>query len=80
MKSVLSVKEASTFLQIDEKTLKSGLRSGTLNIGSAIVTKVTNNKPRYKYHIPIKTLVIFITEIITLKKLKNIWELVTMNF
>ena len=54
MKSVLSVKEASTFLQIDEKTLKSGLRSGTLNIGSAIVTKVTNNKPRYKYHIPIK--------------------------
>ena len=32
MKSVLSVKEASTFLQMDEKTLKSGLRSGTLNI------------------------------------------------
>lgn len=54
MKSVLSVKEASTFLQMDEKTLKSGLRSGTLNIGSAIITKITNNKPRYKYHIPLK--------------------------
>ena len=26
MKSVLSVKEASTFLQMDEKTLKSGLK------------------------------------------------------
>jgi putative UDP-3-O-[3-hydroxymyristoyl] glucosamine N-acyltransferase len=39
---------------MNERTLKSGLISGTLDIGSAIVTKVINNKPRYKYHIPTK--------------------------
>ena len=39
---------------MNERTLKSGLISGTLDIGSAIITKVINNKPRYKYHIPIK--------------------------
>ncbi|BBM49754.1 hypothetical protein [Leptotrichia wadei] len=54
MKLLLSVEEACSFLQMNERTLKSGLISGTLDIGSAIVTKVINNKPRYKYHIPTK--------------------------
>lgn len=54
MKLLLSVEEACSFLQMNERTLKSGLISGTLDIGSAIVTKVINNKPRYKYHIPLK--------------------------
>ena len=52
MKLLLSVEEACSFLQMNERTLKSGLISGTLDIGSAIVTKVINNKPRYKSHIP----------------------------
>ncbi|BBM55048.1 MULTISPECIES: hypothetical protein [Leptotrichia] len=54
MKLLLNVEEACSFLQMNERTLKSGLISGTLDIGSAIITKVINNKPRYKYHIPIK--------------------------
>ena len=54
MKLLLSVEEACSFLQMNESTLKSGLISGTLDIGSAIVTKIINNKPRYKYHIPTK--------------------------
>lgn len=53
MKTTLSVKEASNFLGINERTLVSGLKSGSLNIGSAIITK-ENNKKRYKYHIPRK--------------------------
>ena len=48
MKLLLSVEEACSFLQMNERTLKSGLISGTLDIGSAIVTKIINNKPRYK--------------------------------
>ena len=43
MKLTLNVEEACSFLQMNERTLKSGL-----------ITKVINNKPRYKYHIPIK--------------------------
>ncbi|BBM56042.1 hypothetical protein JMUB3936_p2058 (plasmid) [Leptotrichia wadei] len=59
MKLLLNVEEACSFLQMNERTLKSGLISGTLDIGSAIITKVINNKPRYKYHIPIKELKIY---------------------
>ena len=52
MKLVLSIREACDFLQLNERTIKSGLITGTLNIGSAVVTKIVNKKEKYKYHIP----------------------------
>ena len=42
MKLLLSVEEACSFLQMNERTLKSGLISGTLDIGSAIINLDTN--------------------------------------
>lgn len=58
MKFTLTVKECATFLEMTEETLRSGLRTATLDVGAAIITGYTmkNGKkiPRYRYHIPLK--------------------------
>ena len=58
MKFTLSVKECASFLNMTEETLRSGLRTATLDVGAAIVTgyviKNGEKKPKFKYHIPLK--------------------------
>lgn len=58
MKFTLTVKECATFLEMTEETLRSGLRTATLDVGAAVITgyliKNGKKKAKYKYHIPLK--------------------------